>query len=62
MLGARGTLVGKSELRPQRLMPGESAAIDGEYGGALDPGRYRLYVTLDYEGRSLSRSAEVEVR
>jgi len=62
VLDARGTLVGKSEMRPQRLMPGESATIDSEYGGALDPGRYRLFVTWDYEGRSLSRSAEVEVR
>jgi hypothetical protein len=55
-------LVGKSELRPHRLMPGESVQIDGEYAGELEPGRYRLFVTYDYDGRSLSRSAEVVIR
>lgn len=62
VLDASGTLVGKSELRPQRLMPGESMTIDGEYPGELAPGRYRLFVTYDYDGRSLSQSADVEVR
>ena len=62
VLDARGALVGKSELRPQRLMPGESMKIDAEYGGELAADRYRVFVTYDYEGRSLSRSAEVEVR
>jgi hypothetical protein len=62
ILDARGTLVGKSDLPPQRLMPGESMTIDGEYGGELAPDRYRVYVTYDYAGRSLSRSAEVEVK
>jgi hypothetical protein len=62
VLDGRGTLVGKSELRPQRLMPGESMNIDGEYGGELDPGRYRVFVTYDYDGHSLSRSAEVDVQ
>lgn len=62
VLDAGGTLVGKSELRPQRLMPGESMQIDGEYAGELAPGRYRLFVTYDYAGRSLSRSADVEIQ
>ncbi len=62
VLDGHGTLVGKTELRPQRLMPGESMSIDGEYGGELQPGRYRLFVTYDYEGRSLSRSAEVLIQ
>jgi hypothetical protein len=62
VLDARGTLVGKSELRPHRLMPGESTQIEGEYPGELEPGRYRLFLTYDYDGRSLSRSAEVEIR
>ena len=62
VLDAQGALVGKSALRPQRLMPGESMRIDGQYGGELTPDRYRVFVTYEYEGRSLSRSAEVEIR
>lgn len=62
VLDARGALVGKSELRPQRLMPGESMKIDGDYGGELAPDRYRVFVTYEFEGRSLSRSAEVDIR
>jgi hypothetical protein len=62
VLDARGALVGKSALRPQRLLPGESITIDGDYGGELVPDRYRVFVTYEYEGRSLSRTAEVEIR
>lgn len=62
ILDARGTLVGKSDLPPQRLMPGETMTIDGEYGGELAPDRYRVFVTYDFGGRSLSRSAEVVVQ
>jgi hypothetical protein len=35
--------------------------MTGEYGGELDPGRYRVFVTYDYEGKTLTQSAEVEV-
>lgn len=62
VLDARGSLVGRSELRQQRLLPGESMPIAGEYGGELAPDRYRVFITYEYEGRSLSRSAEVEIR
>lgn len=62
VVNERGALVGKSTLEPKRLLPGESAEIAGEYGGELDPGKYRVFVTYDYEGRTLTQSAEVEVR
>ena len=62
ILDANGTLVGKSALKPHRLLPGESARLGGEYGGELDPGKYRVFVTYDYEGHSTSGSAEVEIR
>ena len=62
VLDANGTLVGKSALPPHRLIPGESAKLGGEYAGELDPGRYRVFVTYDYDGRSVSQSAEVEIR
>jgi hypothetical protein len=62
VLDARGTLVGKSALAPYRLLPGESATLGGEYAGELAPGRYRVSVTYDYDGRVASRTAEVEIR
>jgi hypothetical protein len=62
VVNAQGALVGKSALEPRRLLPGESTEIGGEYGGDLDPGKYRVFVTYDYEGRTLTQSAEVEIR
>jgi hypothetical protein len=62
IVDARGALVGRSTLRPHRLLPGESASLGGQYPGELDPGTYRVLLTYDYEGRTLTRSAEVQVR
>ncbi|MDP9192656.1 MAG: hypothetical protein M3P06_13230 [Acidobacteriota bacterium] len=62
IVDARGSLVGRSTLRPQRLLPGESARLGGEYPGELHPGTYRVLLTYDYEGQTLTRSAEVQVR
>jgi hypothetical protein len=62
ILDAQGALVGKSALQPHRLLPGESAELGGEYAGDLDPGRYRVFITYDYEGKSLAGSADVEIR
>ncbi len=57
-----GALIGKSTLDPRRLLPGESTEITGEYGGELDPGKYRVFVTYDYEGGTVTKLAEVEIR
>lgn len=62
VLDDKGTLVGKSELQPHRFLPGESAEIGGEFAGDLSAGKYRLFVTYDYEGKTLNGSAEVEIR
>lgn len=62
VLDERGALVGKTALAPHRLIPGETANLGGEFGGELQPGRYRVSVTYDYEGRTASRTAEVEIR
>lgn len=62
IVDARGALVGRSALKPHRLMPGESATLGAEYAGELDPGKYRVLVTYDYEGQTLTRTAELEVR
>lgn len=61
VLDAQGKLVGKAAMKPHRLLPGESARLGTEYSGELAPGRYRVLLTYDYEGRTLVRSADVEV-
>lgn len=62
VLDGRGTLVGKAELQPHRFLPGESAQLGGEYPGELAAGKYRVFVTYDYDGKTLNRSADVEIR
>ena len=62
VVNERGALIGKSALDPRRLLPGERTEITGEYGGELDPGKYRVFVTYDYEGGTVTKSAEVEIR
>jgi hypothetical protein len=61
VVDAKGALVGRTETKPWRVLPGESARLGAEFPGELDPGRYRVMVTYDYEGRPLMSSAEVEV-
>ena len=61
IVDARGALVGRSALQPHRLMPGESAILGAEYAGELHPGKYRVLVTYDYEGQTLTRTADLEV-
>lgn len=61
VIDARGSLVGKSPLTPRRLLPGEAADLGGEYGGELEPGKYRVFVTYEYEGKTLTRDAEVTI-
>ena len=62
VIGGDGRLVGKSAMAPRRLLPGERASLGAEYNAELRPGRYRVLVTYDYEGRALTQSTEVEVR
>jgi hypothetical protein len=62
IVDSSGALIGKSAFKPHRLLPGESARLGGEYGGELDPGKYRVFVTYEFEGRSASASTEVDIR
>jgi hypothetical protein len=62
VVNAQGALVGKSTLQPHRLLPGETANLGTQFAGELDPGKYRVFVTYDYEGHTLTQSAEVEIR
>lgn len=61
IVNAQGALVGRASLKPHRLLPGESAELGGEYAGELGPGKYRVLITYDYEGQTLTRSAELEI-
>lgn len=61
VLDEKGSLVGKAALMPRRLLPGEQAEVGGEYAGELDPGKYNVFLTYEYEGRTLTESAEVTV-
>ncbi|MEO8380323.1 MAG: hypothetical protein ABI779_11720 [Acidobacteriota bacterium] len=62
IIDARGALVGRTALQPHRLLPGESAILGAEYKGELVPGNYRVFLTYDYEGRTLTSSTELVVR
>ncbi|HEX2833381.1 MAG TPA: hypothetical protein VHW00_10220 [Thermoanaerobaculia bacterium] len=61
VVDGKGSLVGKSELRPHRFLPGESAELGGEYAGELAPGAYTVFVTYEYAGRTVTSSAAVEI-
>ena len=62
VVNSAGTLVGRSDLTPRRVLPSESVEVKGEYPGELAPGTYRVLMTYDYEGRSLVSSSEVAIR
>jgi hypothetical protein len=62
ILDRNGALRGRTDIAPHRLLPGERTELGAEYPGELEAGRYRVLVTLDYEGHTLRQSAEVEVR
>lgn len=62
ILDGRGTLVGKAPLSTRRLLPGERTELRGEYAGELARGHYRVLLTCDAEGKTVTRSAEMEVR
>jgi hypothetical protein len=61
VLDEKGSLVGKAALAPRRLLPGEQAELGGEFAGELDPGKYSVFLTYDYAGRTLTESAQVTV-
>ena len=62
IVNASGALIGKQALPPRRLLPAERFQSVAEYAGDLAPGRYRALVTYDAQGRTISTSAEFEVR
>jgi hypothetical protein len=57
-----GRVVGKSGIPDHRLLPGERMTMKTDYGGELTPGRYRALVTYDLGPKSLTSTAEFQVR
>ncbi|MFN7132074.1 MAG: hypothetical protein ACK4N5_08325 [Myxococcales bacterium] len=62
VLDASGRVMGKSPFETRRLLPGERATLRSEYSGELRAGTYRVIATFSYEGRSLTRAAELTIR
>jgi hypothetical protein len=62
ILDRQGALVGRIALEPRRLFPSEQAVVTGEYAGELPAGRYRVLLTFDLGGQSVTREADLEVR
>jgi len=62
IIDARGVLVGRIDLQPRRMFPSETASLDGEYAGDIVRGHYRVIVTCDLGTKSVTKSAEVDVR
>ena len=61
ILDANGNLLGKANFEKKRLLPGESNMLRAEYSGALGPGRYQVFSSLEYAGRIDTKSTELIV-
>jgi len=57
-----GRLIGRTPISAARLLPGEKQEIRTEYAGELAPGLYRALITYDLGDRTLTSSAEFNVR
>jgi len=57
-LDAHGKIVGKATFDHKRLLPGEQDALHAEYPGALSSGLYRVLCSLEYGGRTVTKSTE----
>jgi hypothetical protein len=62
ILDSRGALVGRTAMPPHRLLPSERMELKSEYPGELAPGKYRVVMTVDLEGKTLTRDAELVVK
>jgi hypothetical protein len=62
ILDAAGALVGKQAIPGWRMLPGEITDIRVEYGGDLAAGHYKALVTYDLTEKTLTSSAEFDVR
>jgi hypothetical protein len=61
LLNEKGVLVGKAIFQPQRLLPGERLEFTAEYPDQLQPGAYRALCSFQFEGKTLTSSADFKV-
>ncbi|HET7871117.1 MAG TPA: hypothetical protein VFL42_01310 [Terriglobales bacterium] len=61
ILDAKGALVGKAPVSPQRLLPGERQEFIADYPEQLPPGAYRVLCSFQFEGKTLTTQAEFKV-
>jgi hypothetical protein len=61
ILDQAGRIAGKSAFEPRRTLPGEYATLRTEYAGELPKGSYRVMLTFEFQGRVLTRTADLIV-
>jgi hypothetical protein len=62
ILDARQRLVTRIGVQRTRFLPGERLELRTELPGQLPAGQYRAVLTLSYEGRILTRTADWQNR
>lgn len=62
ILSGKGTLVGKAAIPRQRLLPGERLLFKAPYPAELNPGHYRVLISFEYKGRTLTNSQDFTVK
>jgi hypothetical protein len=61
VLDAAGMLVARAAFEPRRLLPGEEVVFRTEFPGELRSGRYRALATFEFEGKAVTRAAELAI-
>jgi hypothetical protein len=61
IIADRGELVGKVQLGPFRLLPGEATVLRADYAGELRPGTYRVVATIESAQQSWTRISELTI-
>jgi hypothetical protein len=57
-----GTLVGKASFNHERLLPGEHNSLKAQYSGTLAPGKYRVFCSVEYGGRTQTNNSEFAIQ
>jgi hypothetical protein len=61
VLDAKGTLISRTNFDPRRILPGEATTLAGEFAADLAPGHYKVLVTYDFGGKSVTTAGETDV-
>jgi len=61
VLNSNGSLAGKANFSPQRLLPGERLEFTAEYPDQLRPGDYRVLCSFQFEGKTITSEGSFKV-